>query len=112
MPADETTALREAVREELVLLWDDLHEARSYAINGEWSIRCDSLVDRIKTLTPLLGPTPWGEIQIRLIEDGIYQRVNAEMGIEVAPDMAKIAELRAYMDAQSRNIRSKAQAVQ
>lgn len=105
----DTDRLVEVARGELAYLWYDLHEARRYAYSGEWSMKCDSLVERIKDLTPLVGPTPWDEIQIPLLEAGIYQRVHAELGInipEVQPDMAKVSEMRARMDAQSAAIRA------
>lgn len=93
-----------AARRELAYLWYDLHEARMYAYSGQWSMKCDSLIERIKDLTPLVGPTPWDEIQIPLLEAGIYQRVHAELGIdapEVQPDMVKVADMRARLNAQS-----------
>ncbi|MFG3046258.1 hypothetical protein ACGFZR_15180 [Streptomyces sp. NPDC048241] len=94
----DTEKLEAVAREELVCLWGDLNEARMYAINGKWSIKCDQLEERIKDLTRLIGPIPWEEIQLSLLELGIYQRVHAELGIdtaEVRPDMAKVAEVRA-----------------
>jgi hypothetical protein len=105
----DTETLAAVAREELTCLWHDLDAARRNAYHGEWSMACDSLVDRIKALTPLVGPTPWGDIQIPLLESGIYQRVHAELGIdvpEVRPDMAKVAELRAHMGAQAAAVRA------
>ena len=101
--------LVEVARKELACLWGDLNSARRSAINGEWSIRCESLVERIKDLTALVGPTPWDEIQLPLLEAGIYQRVHAELGIEtpvVQPDMDAVTDMRARLDAQSAAIRS------
>jgi hypothetical protein len=94
----ETQKLEEVAREELSLLWGDLHRARQSAINGRWSIQCDHLVERIKALTPLVGPTPWDEIQIPLLEHGIYQRVHEELGVTVNVDMDRVAETRASID--------------
>lgn len=107
--AINTDRLVQLAREELAYLWYDLHEARLYAYSGEWSMKCDSLVERIKALTPLVGPTPWEEIQIPLLEAGVYQRIHAELGMdsaEVRPDMVKVLEMRARMDAQSAAIRA------
>jgi hypothetical protein len=104
----DTDRLVAVAREELACLWYDLHEARMYAINGKWSMKCDSLVERIKDLTLLVGPTPWEEIQIPLLGLGIYQRVHAELGIdvsEVQPDMERVAGVRAGLDARSAAIR-------
>lgn len=88
--------LAAVARTELIYLWGDLEEARRSAYNGVWSMGCDSAVDRIKALTAVVGPTGWRDIQLPLLELGIYQRINAEMGIdspEVQPDMAVVAEL-------------------
>jgi hypothetical protein len=96
--------LEEVAREELACLWGDLEIARRSAINGTWSIQCDNLTDRIKGLTAVIGPTPWDEIQIPLLELGIYQRIHAELSIdspEVRPDMEKVAGLRARLDEQA-----------
>ena len=90
-----------ACREELVYLWGDLDEARRDAHEGQWSMGCDSLVERIKALTSLVGATPWEQVQIPLVEDGVYQRVHRELGIEVAVDMDAVAEHRAWLDRQA-----------
>ncbi|MEU8623294.1 hypothetical protein [Streptomyces sp. NPDC048669] len=86
--------LEQVAREELGYLWGDLNTARQNAIRGQWSIQCDGIEDRIKALTALVGPTPWDEIQISLLESGIYQRIHAELGIEVAPDMERVTQVR------------------
>lgn len=104
----DTRKLEEVARTELAYLWGDLNDARMYATNGQWSMKCDSLVERIKHLTPLVGPTPWDEIQIPLLELGIYQRVHAELGIdvpEVHPDMERVAKLRADLERQAAAVR-------
>lgn len=93
----DTAKLAEVARGELICLWGDLDEARRDAYDDQWSIGCDSLVERIKALTPLVGPTPWAEVQIGLLEDGIYQRVHRQLGIEVAVDMDAVAEHRAWL---------------
>lgn len=76
------------------VLWYDLHAARQSAQNGRWSIQCEYIQGRIEKLTKLVGPTPWGSIQIGLIEDGLYQKINRDLGSEVLPDMARVAEVR------------------
>ena len=93
----DAQTLDDAVRWELDLLWNDLHDARRSAANGEWSIRCDGLVARIRMFTRLVGPTPWEKIQISLLEDGTYQRIHAEMGVTAEVDMVRVAELRRYI---------------
>ena len=86
--------LEDAARWELELLWNDLCDARRFAANGEWSMRCGGLVERIKMFTRLVGPTPWEKIQISLLEDGTYQRIHAEMGVAADVDMVRVAETR------------------
>lgn len=88
------THLIMAVCDELKYLWSDLDNAIRYAINGKWSIQCDGLEDRIKTLTQLVGPTPWESVPITMLENGVYQRIHDELGIRVEPDMAKVADVR------------------
>ncbi|MCX4450679.1 hypothetical protein [Streptomyces sp. NBC_01789] len=97
----DTARLVEVARGELVCLWGDLDEARRDAHEGQWSMGCDSLVERIKALTPLVGATPWAQVQIALLEDGVYQRVHQELGIEVTVDMDAVAEHRAWLDQQA-----------
>lgn len=97
--SSELEQLKQAVREELADLWGDLHRAQSYSINGRWSIACDNLEERIKNLTPLVGATPWDEIQIRLLENGVYQRIHADLGIAVQPDMVRVAQVRERINA-------------
>lgn len=98
----DTARLEQAAREELSYLWGDLNTARQNAIRNQWSIQCDGIEDRIKTLTALVGPTPRDEIQIPLLEDGIYQRIHAELGIEVAPDMERVAQVRENSSSRAR----------
>lgn len=87
--------LTQAVTDELEYLWNDLDNAMRYAINGTWSIQCDELADRIKTLTQLVGPTHWESVQIRLLENGVYQRIHDELGVEIEPpDMQAVREIR------------------
>lgn len=97
----DTAKLLNVAREELYSLWCDLDAARRRAYHDQWSMDCDSLVERIKALTPLVGHTPWEEVQIPLLEDGIYQRVHAELGVDAPVDMGKVAEHRAYLDRQA-----------
>ncbi|MEK2474017.1 hypothetical protein [Streptomyces noursei] len=91
---NELETLRAAIRDELESLWDDLDTARSSALNGHWSTTCDFLVDRIKKLTSLVGPTSWRSIQLPLLEDGIYQRVHRELGVDAPVDMEAVAQER------------------
>ena len=92
-----TTGLTQAVCDELEYLWNDLDDAMRYALNGTWSIQCDGLADRIKTLTQLVGPTPWDKVQMSLLENGVYQRIHDELDIRVEPDMDAVREIRERM---------------
>ncbi|MEU5580913.1 hypothetical protein ABZ791_30015 [Streptomyces huasconensis] len=83
--------LRDVAREELAFLWDDLHDAQCSAAGERWSMACDRLVERIKALTQLVGPTPWDEVQIPLLVNGVYQRIHDELGIPVTVDMERVA---------------------
>ncbi|MEU7583789.1 hypothetical protein AB0B50_40130 [Streptomyces sp. NPDC041068] len=94
----ELETLREAIRAELDSLWSDLNAARDAALRDRWSMRCDFLTERIKRLTALVGPTPWRDVELSLLEDGVYQRVHAELGVEAPVDMAAVAQARARLD--------------
>jgi len=96
---DRLALLEDAARDELDALWADLDTAVRNAANGQWSITCDWLTDRIKRLTQLVGPTPWEQVQIPLLESGVYQRLHAELDVSVEVDMARVAEVRASIDA-------------
>lgn len=95
----ELETLRTALREELSCLWTDLQTARRDAYKDGWSMHCDWLVTRIKTITPLVGPTPWTELDIQLIEDGVYQRVHAEIGVDAPYDEDGVRKHRTRLDA-------------
>lgn len=95
--ADEEgfTTLEEAAAHELKLLWDDLNSASMVASTERWSINCDNVAYRIAVLTRALGKaTPWEEIQVGLLIDGIYQRMHDLMGVPYEhPDMDRVAEV-------------------
>lgn len=96
--------LRKACRKELRSLWHDLDHAVRSALNGTWSMGCDDVTHRIKRLTRLVGPTPWEAIQITLLESGVYQRIHAELGIEVTVDMDQVAEVRERIEDRRRRV--------
>ncbi|MEU1071959.1 MULTISPECIES: hypothetical protein [unclassified Streptomyces] len=104
--AIDAQKLEEVAREELRLLWKDLEAARGTAIDGKWSMLCDHLVHRISELATLLGPTPWEEISIPLLETGIYQRVHRELDVNAPVDMERVAETRASIDGRGARARS------
>ena len=90
----EVENLKTAIRGELADLWHDLTTAQTQAHNGEWSVQCEYLERRIKALTPLVGPTPWEQIQLLSLENGVYERVHTDLGISVAIDWESVAALR------------------
>jgi hypothetical protein len=94
--------LRSALRNELACLWTDLQTARRAAINGQWSMHCDWFEERIKAITPLVGPTPWTELDIQLVEDGVYQRIHAEIWVDAPYDEDGVRKHRARLDASAR----------
>lgn len=69
-----------ALRWLLTLAWDELSKARRSAINGHWSMQCESVVGKIAGLTRLVGPQEWGSVQVDLILNGWYERINAAAG--------------------------------
>lgn len=101
------TTLEEAAADELMRLWGDLADAMHYARGGCWSGGCENAAHRIAVLTKALGKaTPWQEVQIELLESGIYQKLHDLMGIPYeSPDMAVIAEMRAEREASLAQIR-------
>lgn len=84
--------------EELHALWDDLNRAIDRAINCTWSSEAEGLKERIQRLTKLVGPTPWEQIQLPLLERGIYQQVHAEISVPVEVDMERVARSREYIE--------------
>lgn len=98
----ETEALRAALRDELACLWTDLQNARRDAYEDDWSMDCEWIAERIKTITRLVGPTPWTELDIGLIEDGVYQRIHAEIGVDAPYDEEGVRRHRARLDANAR----------
>jgi hypothetical protein len=103
---DGTDTLETVARWELLLLWSDLNDARRSAIRDSWSMKCDHLVDRIKLFTQQVGPISWEEIDIDLLEDGVYQRIHAEIGVSVDVDMARVAGTRASIETRMARHRS------
>ncbi len=84
-PDDYPADAAEAARVELVHLWHDLHVARQNARNGVWSMQCDNLAYRIVMLSRVAGATPWGEVGVDVLLDGLYERLHRDAGIEYPP---------------------------
>lgn len=77
---DEYASPESALRWMLALAWGDLTMARHNAHNNVWSLDCDDRVARIVGLSRLVGPLPWGEVDVELILDGIYEQIHERMG--------------------------------
>lgn len=103
---DEPQTLEEAVRLEVSLLWSDMTSAIRDAINTEWSIRCGWLAGRIVTLSRFVGPTPWEEIDVDLLRNGVYARVYGEASIEYPPiDFVRVEEVHRRIQERLRDLR-------
>lgn len=99
-PSFDPEKLTELLRRELAMLWDDLSAARNLAINRDWSMQCGGLAERIKDITAAVGPTPWQEVPLDLLEQGIYQGLHRRFGVEVDVDMAEVARCRREIERQ------------
>jgi hypothetical protein len=83
---DELPAtLEQAAREEQEFLWNDLDQAIGMAVNGEWSMHCDTLAWRIVGFAKLVGATPWGDVPMTLVRSGVYERVLSDAGVSYEP---------------------------
>lgn len=104
------TCLEEAATDELMRLWSDLAYAMYVAHGGCWSGGCGDAAYRIAVLTRAIGrATPWQQVQIELLETGIYQRMHDLMGVPYEqPDMAVVAEMRADREASLAEVRGRA----
>lgn len=60
--------------------WHDLLDAQRRAINGRYSIDCESIVGRIAGLTRLMGPISWESVPVALLLNGWYERINEACG--------------------------------
>lgn len=107
------TTLEEAASDELMRLWGDLHHQMEWARNGCWSGGCADVAYRIAVLTRALGKAArWQDMQIELLETGIYQRFHDLMGIPYEqPDMSVIAQMRAEREASLAELRAKPRVV-
>lgn len=86
--------LADAIRGELEHLWCDMAWAIRRAHRNNWSVECDDLAKRITTLSLLVGPTPWGRVDVTLLRSGVYERVHRDAGIEYPTiDKGKVERL-------------------
>ena len=107
------TTLEEAAADELMRLWGDLHHQLRDARNGCWSVGCESVAHRIAVLTKALGKAArWQDMDIELLETGVYQRFHDLMGVPYEPpDMDVIAKMRAEREASLAELRAKPRAI-
>jgi hypothetical protein len=89
---DESNNARDLIRWESVCLWGDLHDAKRHAINGGWSMGCDSIVARILMFARVVGHVPWKFVPIALLADGTYSKVYETILSEEVMDQIKVAE--------------------
>lgn len=78
---DFPATLTDAARAELEQLWGDLAAHRRYAHNGVWSVGCENKAYRIVALSRLVGALPWGQVDVDVLLDGLYERLHTEAGI-------------------------------
>lgn len=77
---EEYATPESALRWLLECSWADLLECQRRAVNGVWSIECDTQVQHIVGLTRLVGPTPWENVQADLVVSGVYEHLNRAAG--------------------------------
>lgn len=86
------------VKEQQVILWQDLDEAVRSAIDGCWSMRAAGIARRINEAARLVGPTPTAEAPWPLVAGGVYEAVYNAAGIQLTmPDEAEWRRLDALM---------------
>lgn len=102
-------ALRAWADFELEWLWGMLRDAHRMAHGGPfavWTVGCESIGERITTLTAILGPISWRRIQIPAIADGWYVKVNEILGIANPdlPDEEGVAYARMWVARQTESL--------
>lgn len=92
---DEAETVQAAVAWELQCLWHDLFDDIDRALNGEWSIACESTIHRLIVLMKATGQhTPWQQIGMTYLRTGVYEAVMNETGIQYQPvDYDELAQL-------------------
>lgn len=92
----------DALREELMYLWTDLAEAyrMSRATPPESSPGFENVARRIHAITALVGPISTDQIEMPFLLTGMYEKVHADMGLQVSVPEDCLADARAYMESQ------------
>lgn len=90
---------RQALCNELEHLWDDLAEdyRMSRANPPEQSIGCLGRIERIQTITKLVGPCSPGAIPMTFLLTGVYEKVHAEIGITAIVPEETLQAAREYV---------------
>jgi hypothetical protein len=106
----DDAALRAWADFELEWLWGHLRDAHRQANAGPfqvWTIGCESIGERIQSLTAILGPISWRRIQIPGIADGWFAKVNEILEIENPdlPDDEGIAYAQMWVQRQIDSVR-------
>lgn len=91
--------LKQALRTELEHMWDDLAEdyRMSRATPPEQSMGCESRIERIQTITRLVGPCPPGAIPMAFLLTGLYEKVHAQIGITATIPEDTLRSARKYV---------------
>lgn len=97
--ASRGVAYLKALRDELEHLWDDLAEdyRMSRANPPEQSMGCLGRIDRIQTITKLVGPCPPESVPMPFLLAGVYEKVHAEIGIEATISEDTLRSAREYV---------------
>lgn len=101
-PSAEYATPDAALRWLLQLAWANLQSARRSALNGVWSMECDSAVHRIVGLTRLTEPVSWRDVPVDLILDGVYEQIHAAIGTPTPLTDADRARAREVLERRSR----------
>lgn len=82
----------------LYLSWHALKDAQRTALNGSWSIQCESEVRKIVNLTRLVGPISWDRVPCEFVVNGIYERIHTAMGVSTPVSDSDRADAQAVID--------------
>jgi hypothetical protein len=64
-------------------LWEELNRALYNAINGTWSVGCDSVVAKIAPVARMVGPTEPSKVHWKILAGGLYEAILVKAGVEV-----------------------------
>lgn len=95
-PEPRREELTAALRAELVNLWADFEHAsrESLAPGAAWSMGQEWFLERIKTLSDLVGPASWRDVSIPFLLSETYRAACERIGYPVAASDAELAGVR------------------